>query len=220
MVFESIENKRLLWDSINQHRASSEEYALHLSKREQAELATHASNWNVDFKKLSAIEIYIQLQADYTRKVCGTMKPEDTFGHFDDYMQHLSESLNKKIVGLEPYSAQIKIMNEMTDGWEDAKKIIQATLRNMRRNKSNTVACRIANDYRKFRFNYELSAECTMPNLAERNAGWMPTITKCLEEDKTTIVVGLLHLYGACGLITSLRREDYTVEPVVIPKRH
>ncbi|MBN3860466.1 hypothetical protein GKC56_08160 [Neisseriaceae bacterium PsAf] len=50
--------------------------------------------------------------------------------------------------------------------------------------------------------------------LDKRNLHWVPTILSLLPKQKNFFVVGLLHLYGATGLVQQLREHGYTVTPI------
>jgi uncharacterized protein YbaP (TraB family) len=49
----------------------------------------------------------------------------------------------------------------------------------------------------------------------DRNKRWIPAIEKSINENATFIAVGALHLPGKNGLIELLRKEGYTVKPVM-----
>ena len=51
--------------------------------------------------------------------------------------------------------------------------------------------------------------------LRERNEAWVPVIKENIAKRPCLIAVGCRHLLSADGLIAMLRREGYTVEPVV-----
>ena len=51
--------------------------------------------------------------------------------------------------------------------------------------------------------------------LRERNEAWIPVIKENIAKRPCLIAVGCRHLLSADGLIAMLRREGYTVEPVV-----
>lgn len=51
--------------------------------------------------------------------------------------------------------------------------------------------------------------------LRERNEAWVPVIKENIAKRPCMIAVGCRHLLSADGLIAMLRREGYTVEPVV-----
>lgn len=51
----------------------------------------------------------------------------------------------------------------------------------------------------------------------ERNRNWMDRITMTLPVQSVLIAVGVAHLVGDQGLISLLREQGYTVEPVFVP---
>lgn len=62
-------------------------------------------------------------------------------------------------------------------------------------------------------FDYQFTETCNT-ELKSRNENWIPQLEKILPEKNCFIAVGLLHLYGECGLIVQLRKRGYKVEPV------
>ncbi len=61
---------------------------------------------------------------------------------------------------------------------------------------------------------YEMSDEDN-PFVCGRNKLWMKKIPEILKSGSSFIAVGALHLVGENGLIALLRKEGYTVEPVM-----
>lgn len=53
--------------------------------------------------------------------------------------------------------------------------------------------------------------------VAERNAQWMPTLERYLDEGQAIIMVGASHLCGANGLPALLSRKGYQLESIRIP---
>ena len=51
--------------------------------------------------------------------------------------------------------------------------------------------------------------------LRKRNMAWLPAIKENMASQPTMIAVGCRHLLGSDGLIAILRKEGYTVEPVI-----
>jgi uncharacterized protein YbaP (TraB family) len=62
-------------------------------------------------------------------------------------------------------------------------------------------------------FDYQFNESCNT-EFKTRNGNWIPQLEKILPEKNCFIAVGLLHLYGQCGLIVQLRKKGYIVEPV------
>ena len=50
--------------------------------------------------------------------------------------------------------------------------------------------------------------------LFARNRDWIPKIEEIIRQQPSFIAVGALHLAGDEGLITMLRKQGYTIEPV------
>ncbi|MCG7656291.1 TraB/GumN family protein [Wielerella bovis] len=51
--------------------------------------------------------------------------------------------------------------------------------------------------------------------LRQRNENWLPKLTQMLPEKPTLVAVGALHLFGEHGLIVLLRKQGYTVTPIL-----
>lgn len=75
--------------------------------------------------------------------------------------------------------------------------------------------CQNATDYMNFKFDYQLKEKCGgNPLIKSRNEAWLKIIPELLNNNPCFIAVGLLHLYGDCGLIIQLRNRGYSVKPV------
>lgn len=71
-----------------------------------------------------------------------------------------------------------------------------------------------------FSFSYQFNSECQDSTLLiERNEKWMPTILENIENKQAFITVGLLHLYGQCGLIMQLRNKGYLVSEIELKSK-
>lgn len=215
IIFESVDDKYYMISKINQ-RPISNEYAKHLSKKEQNLISALSENWIVDFRKLSAIELYLKLQQEYIKSVCKTVSVLDTIDNLDNYLLSISKTYNKNIIGLESDSLQISDLNSLFQEvrWKEIRKWIKRILKDIRKNNDKTSLCQIADDYKNFNFDYQFNIACSDTNLIQRNDSWIPQIISNIESGNTLIVVGLLHLFGDCGLISALRDKGYSVEPV------
>lgn len=216
-IFESIDTSNKLTTLLNS-REDDFTFQKTLSKSDLAFLESYSSDWSVPISKLHPIELLIKLQQEYIKSHCGTIKPNDSFQHFDKYLIHLSELNNIPILGLETDSMQTKDINESVGSftWKMAKKHIHKRLSQIQNPKMNSTLCKNAIDYMAFSFNYQFDVACGDSSLIIRNEKWLPIIIENIKNKKTFIAVGLLHLYGQCGLIERLRTNGYIVEPVYI----
>jgi len=214
-IFESIDNSDRLLTLLNS-RPDNFLYKKILNKSDIVFLEKYSKNWSVQVCKLQPIELLIKLQQEYIKSHCGTIKPNDTFEHFDKYLIHLSEINKIPILGLETDSMQTKDINESVGSftWEMAKKHIHKILSQIQNTKMNSTLCKNAIDYMAFSFNYQFDTVCGDSSLIIRNEKWLPIIIENINNKKTFIAVGLLHLYGKCGLISRLRENGYKIEPI------
>ncbi|WKZ74569.1 MAG: TraB/GumN family protein [Vicingaceae bacterium] len=214
-IFESIDNSDRLLILLNS-RPDNFEYKKTLKKSDIVFLEEYSKNWAVHVCKLQPIELLIKLQQEYIKSHCGTIKPNDTFRHFDKYLIHLSELNKIPILGLETDSMQTKDINESAVNfeWKIAKKHIHKILSQIRNPKMNPTICKNAIDYMTFSFNYQFNIACGDSNLIIRNEKWLPVIIDNINSKKTFIAVGLLHLYGNCGLISKIIENGYKIEPL------
>lgn len=214
-VFESIDSSKILTDYLNS-RDDNYEYKNKLKKSDVLFLDNYAANWKVPISKLTPIELYITLQQECIKSKCGTINANDTWHHFDNYLIHLSKTKGIKTVGLETDSLQTEYINKFIGEfeWNMAKKPIHKFISYIRSSKSNIPICKTAKDYMSFSFDYQFAVKCGDEELIQRNENWFPIIVENVEARKTFIAVGLMHLYGDCGLISKLREKGYRVEPV------
>ena len=87
-----------------------------------------------------------------------------------------------------------------------------------KKHNTNTADCIQARQYMNFEFDYLFDEKCDNANILERNNNWMPVLLNVLNKQNAFIAVGLLHLYGECGLIVQLRQNGYKVDPVILKK--
>ena len=52
--------------------------------------------------------------------------------------------------------------------------------------------------------------------VTDRNNHWMAELPGMMKDAPTFVAVGALHLAGNDGLVAQLRKEGYTVEPIVL----
>ena len=188
-----------------------------LKKSDLEYLNNLSSDWNVPLSKVNPIELLIKLQDTATETLCGTVKPKDKWNHFDQYLIHLATTHSIPLYGLEKDKApQIELINRLSKTkmtWDDVKKPIHKTLMDIKRQRHSKRYCQSAWDYMNMQFDYQFNETCNT-EFKTRNGNWIPQLEKILPEKNCFIAVGLLHLYGECGLIVQLRKRGYIVEPV------
>lgn len=217
--FESVDSIDRLRTMLN-NRENHFEYREELRKRDVNFLEDYSEDWSVPIRKLTPIELYIKLSQAYLLNTCGTAKPTDEWDHFDKFLIYLAKKKNISIQGLETDSLQTEDINKMAldYDWKKASRDIKNIVRNIRKSKTRTPPCEDARKYMNFEFNYHFDEACGDSNIIERNNKWMPILLDSLNSKSVFIAVGLLHLYGKCGLIEQLRQKGFIVNPIEIER--
>jgi len=77
--------------------------------------------------------------------------------------------------------------------------------------------CAFSKNYKVLNINYKFQINCPDDVLIkERNGHWMAKLLDYLLAKNCFIAVGMTHLYYDCGLITQLRANGFSVEPVLL----
>jgi uncharacterized protein YbaP (TraB family) len=216
-IFESLGTPGEVQRIINA-RSGSETWTQVLHKSDVTFLTKYSESWPVDIDKVNPGELYIKLQQDYVVAKCGTVRNDDEFDHFDNYLVHLRSEAELEKIGLETDSIQtLYIADEWsTKEWSHFKKPIHKWVRLLDSKKPNLKYCSGSMQYRAMRFNYNLTAPCPDNVLiTQRNTEWMKTLPELLHTQNCFVAVGLLHLFNECGLITSLRKMGFLVDPII-----
>jgi len=219
-IFESIEDKNEKIIGVMNKRADDFSYRTYLDKQDVDFLEKLSADWVVPVSKQKPAELLVKLQQEYIKINCGTVKPADSLKHMDDYLQLLAEKNGVKTIGLETYSNQFDAINTGKEGaftWEKAQKPVHFWVESFQKNKDEKRLCALAREYMKMKFDYQLKVKCAEndPFLVNRNQKWIPKIIETIQQNNTVFVaVGLLHLYGECGIISQLRSRGYEVNPV------
>ncbi len=219
-VFESIEDKEKTVRDFMLQRPEDFSYRTLLDQQDVNFLENYVTTWKVPLSKIKPRELIMKLEQQYVIAKCSTVKRFDTILHMDDYLIFLSKRSNVKIFGLETSANQFDAINSSPDGeisWEDVKQSIHYLVEVLQSDKDQRRKCQLAQDYMRMKLDYQFDVKCAEnhPIISNRNQKWMPQIIKLLEEEKGVfIAVGLFHLYGQCGIITQLRNQGYTIEPV------
>jgi uncharacterized protein YbaP (TraB family) len=163
------------------------------------------------------MELLTKLQQEYYETQCGSIRLSDTWSHFDNYLIHLAKTNNIEIVGLENDSIQTSFINNFGGGktWKDVRKTIHEWIKNIEKSRHTDKYCQNVKKYMQLSFNYQFEVKCgENPMLKGRNEEWMLNIPAYLENNNCFIAVGLLHLFGDCGLIMQLRSRGYIVKEI------
>lgn len=215
-IFESIDNGEKVRAYLNS-RKDNLEYLNNLKKSDIKFLQSLASDWAVPISKLKPMEVLTKLQQVYFETQCGSVKPTDKWDHFDNYLIYLAQSKNITIMGLESDSLQTANITAFAPDvtWESVKKPIHTWVKNIKSSNHTKKYCQNVTDYMNMSFNYQFDQKCNEdPMLKGRNDKWMKILPEYLNNNTCFIAVGLLHLYGDCGLIIQLREKGYVVTEI------
>lgn len=215
-IFETTDAGNVVSELMNL-RQGNDVYKNKIRQTDLTYLNEISSDWSVPISKLSPIELLIKLQQTYVETQCGTVKPTDKWKHFDKYLIHLATENSIKLYGLETDSLQIELINKLSKSemtWNDAEKPIHKILTDIKKHRNIKRNCQSAQEYMNMQFDYQFQETCGNEELKTRNESWIPQLEKILPEKNCFIAVGLLHLYGQCGLIVQLRERGYKVEPI------
>ncbi len=224
VIFESADTTGTLISQMNS-RPEDHAYRSHIKPKQLATLEAMASGWSVPISKVTPIELLTKLKQEYGLQHCNSVKPVDTWTHFDQYLEHLAASNGIEVMGFETDSLQTVIINQRAPylSWEVLQKPINDAITDLSKGRNKGRSCHITKQYMCLSFNYQFDQQCGEdPMLKGRNASWMQQLPGILDDRSAFAAVGLLHLFGDCGLIMQLRDLGFMVEPVemVAPKSH
>ena len=221
-VFESIDDVQKTRDMI-QEREPSNDIEKYLHKRDLAKLKEISKDWKVDLYKLKPLEIRWKLEQEYQYVQCHTAQPTDSFDTFDGYLQHIAETNNIPLKGLETSDLQLQLLNQEfhTPSWKDEKRVIKAWIHQITAKNPNPQLCELSNKYRQFAIDYHFDEPCdTNVVILQRNNQWMTEIPQLLHQQNTFIAVGIYHLRKQCGLLQQLKDSGFLVEPVTLVSKN
>lgn len=219
IIFESIDSKQALIDQMNERPCTDEIKDL-LNKNELATLNAVSEKWKVKYCKLTPRELNLKLDQELPKYICNTVQPTDTWQHFDNYLISIAKANDKALVGLETTDFQLKTFNDADLGnKKHDQKRIKKMLKQLSDDKPIPELCAQVNDYRNFKIDYHIDGPCPESILLKgRNENWMKKLPELLAQNNCFVAVGLAHLMMECGIIASLRKEGYIIEPIVISK--
>ncbi|GAA4778077.1 TraB/GumN family protein [Olivibacter ginsenosidimutans] len=221
-VFESVEDKKKTIIDVMNGRPDDFSYRDKLDKKDVQFLESLSADWTVPVCKLTPAELAAKLEQLYVLNVCETTKPGDVWNHLDDYLLSLAVKNGIRNEGLETNADQFKAINaNQIFDWNEAKEDIDTRIKNLQEKRNKNQSCRIARTYMgDMNFDYQFEVECAEddPMLINRNRNWLPKIHETIKSNNAFVAVGLLHLFGDCGIISDLRRQGYKVSPVPIQK--
>jgi uncharacterized protein len=139
----------------------------------------------------------------------------------DSYFQKIAKKQNKKIVGLETFEEQIRVLYGQFSNERQAELLAEYT---RDKEKANLEVARMNHDYRQQKLGQLAELMATQQYdkkeaeviLDNRNKKWMEILPGLMKEQSTFVAVGALHLVGDNGLVTLLRKQGYTVKPLPV----
>ncbi len=217
-IFESIDNSESTRKIINTRQATNA-IEKGLKKRDLEKIKTITTNWKVDLYKLKPLELRWKLQQEFQKIQCKTVKPTDTWDHFDNYLIHIAQTHNIPVLGLETDSLQLELITKENKDptWKQERKIISALIDQLTTNEPNMDYCIFTNKYRNFQLDYKFEDACPDNILIkQRNSDWLNVIPKILKNKNAFIAVGYAHLRNSCGLLEQLKQLGFLVEPITL----
>jgi uncharacterized protein len=139
----------------------------------------------------------------------------------DSYFQKIAKKQNKKIVGLETFEEQIRVLYGQFSNERQAELLAEYA---RDKEKANLEVARMNRDYRQQKLGQLAELMATQQYdkkeaeviLDNRNKKWMEILPGLMKEQSTFVAVGALHLVGDNGLVTLLRKLGYTVKPLPV----
>ena len=140
-------------------------------------------------------------------------------------LEAIARKNNVKIEGLETIEQQIGFFDKMT--MEEQVEMVMTALRNTDNSKEETeklIALYLNQNIDSLAAmisNSEMGSDSFEKEfLTNRNADWIPQIKTYIKKNNCFIAVGAGHLGGPNGVVALLRKEGYTVEPVLLKSTH
>ncbi|MDG0973519.1 MAG: TraB/GumN family protein [Crocinitomicaceae bacterium] len=154
---------------------------------------------------------------------------QEAFGEnpasYDISLEAIARKNNVKIEGLETIEQQIGFFDKMTV--DEQVKMVMTALRNTDNSKAETeklIALYLNQNIDSLAImisNSETGSDSFEEEfLTNRNADWIPQIKTYVKKNSCFIAVGAGHLGGPNGVVPLLRKEGYTVEPVLLKSTH
>lgn len=217
-IFEAIDDRKALRKLINSREDTNIKKGL--KKKTYNKLLILSKNWKSKLHKLKPIEVRFALQQEYVKTKCKTTHQNDTWDHFDFYLQHLAKEKGIKLFGFETSKQQLKFISRQHNypDWKKQRKIINAWIKLYNKPEYDSKVCALSSKYRNFDFDYKLDVENEKHTVLinERNENWMKILPDLLSKNNCFVAVGLYHLYFKSGLLNKLKQEGFVVEAINI----
>ena len=153
------------------------------------------------------------------------IKDPNNFTPLDVILLMSGQELGKKIIGLEtaefqvgilthsaPLKQQKKMLMNVVERWDGTCKAIDTWAEAYKRQDMKSMQALINNnDLKTLLFG---SKDVHKQLLTKRDADWAKRIPGIMKQQSTFFFVGVAHLAGKPGVLTLLRKQGYTVEPV------
>lgn len=215
-IFETIEDGTAFRNAILE-RPASDAIEKALSPKDYAAIKKIAASWDININKLSPIELLLKLHQTFIIEKCGTVKPTDSWDHFDNYLIDIARRHNIPLLGLETDSMQLSMISQEHDygDWKAASDDVSYWIERLTSTETDFEECILSNQYRQFLLEYDFEEACEEDILVkQRNEMWMKTLPKLLSSKQCFIAVGFSHLTKKCGLISQLQKQGFVVKPI------
>jgi uncharacterized protein YbaP (TraB family) len=138
----------------------------------------------------------------------------------DQYITEKGKTAGKQVIALETAAEQLDMLFNHYTLEEQAQQLVDFVneKEEMLKGQKDLADAYMAHDFGKMvTLSEELSQNYGDISYLtdDRNKRWVPLIEKSIQQNPTFIAVGALHLPGENGLIELLRKEGYTVKPVM-----
>lgn len=217
-IFESIDPVEQTRTAISK-RPASPAIEKALGARHFKALRELSSTWEVNIYKLKPVELRWKLQQEYQKFKCNTVKPGDKWDHFDSYLIALAKEHDITVLGLETDSMQLALIDEeyQFPDWNAERKAIRRWIDYFNDPTPDPRLCQLSKTYRALNLDYAFDQPCSDNVLVKkRNEEWMQILPDFIRTNNCFIAVGYAHLQRDCGLLETLRRMGFTVEPVAM----
>ncbi len=138
---------------------------------------------------------------------------------YEGNIKTLAEAQKKEIVGLESVQEQVAVIDAMSaDGLADMILTITSDMDSFKTTFDTMLKAYTTQDLPML---YRLMIESPDYKenlnalLFDRNKKWIPAIEALIGKQSTFVAVGAAHLWGDEGVITLLKKQGYTVTPVL-----
>lgn len=170
------------------------------------------------YYSMTPVYAALTLNRSYIKSYCET-DPDSFNMRMDDFIEQEGQKNNKPIIGLE--ENQTSILNDISTTTSDSKlyaDLVITLMEQMLADATASPVCTLVRQYRQLELDYQLEQPAPPLNadlLHDRNMSWLKQLPSLFARGRCFIAVGIRHLCYNEGLICALRKQGYTVTPVI-----